>query len=361
LLDYGQEVNVTTMTLIDSGAVLSMRGGSLITSLLTSQGTIEMADSLSEIGGNGNFLHNAGLLHGTGTVSAELNNSTGAEVRVTANNTLTFTDASNTNNGEINLIDGTVAFTQDLINNAGGVISGRGTFIAEGGLLNNGNIGLSAGTTDIHGDVDNTVNGSIQISGDAVVTFFDDFNHDGYFYTRLGSTAVFFGDATFSSGFDGGGDIFFEADLNPGSSPGMIAVDGNMGLGDGSRTLFELGGLSRGDEYDAFDITGDLTLGGTLEVEFYDLGTGLFSPQAGDSFDLFAAETILGEFDVLTLAALGGGLGWELSLFEDYLGSTDILRLTAVPSAVPVPPALWLFGSGVIGLVAVARRGQRMH
>ena len=35
---------------------------------------------------------------------------------------------------------------------------------------------------------------------------------------------------------------------------------------------------------------------------------------------------------------------------EDYIGATVTV------SAVPVPPAVWLFGSGLIGLVGVARR-----
>ncbi|MDT8283315.1 MAG: VPLPA-CTERM sorting domain-containing protein [Gammaproteobacteria bacterium] len=32
------------------------------------------------------------------------------------------------------------------------------------------------------------------------------------------------------------------------------------------------------------------------------------------------------------------------------------LSLSITPSAVPVPAAVWLFGSGLLGLVGVARR-----
>jgi len=41
-----------------------------------------------------------------------------------------------------------------------------------------------------------------------------------------------------------------------------------------------------------------------------------------------------------------------------YLGTMDgePLSLTITPSAVPVPAAVWLFGSGLLGLVGVARR-----
>jgi hypothetical protein len=46
------------------------------------------------------------------------------------------------------------------------------------------------------------------------------------------------------------------------------------------------------------------------------------------------------------------GLGIKLDQLPLYAIS-DVLT---VPSAVPIPPALWLFGSGLLGLVGVARR-----
>jgi len=42
--------------------------------------------------------------------------------------------------------------------------------------------------------------------------------------------------------------------------------------------------------------------------------------------------------------------------FTDSIIKTAVSTLTATPSAVPVPAALYLFGSGLIGLAAVARR-----
>ena len=39
-----------------------------------------------------------------------------------------------------------------------------------------------------------------------------------------------------------------------------------------------------------------------------------------------------------------------------YLGADNTLHMAAVPTAVPVPAALWLLGSGLIGMVGVARR-----
>lgn len=41
---------------------------------------------------------------------------------------------------------------------------------------------------------------------------------------------------------------------------------------------------------------------------------------------------------------------------SNFGGSQYLLSLTGTVSAVPVPAAIWLFGSGLLGLVGVARR-----
>lgn len=257
------------------------------------------------------------------------------------------------------MLGGEVEFTRDLTNAAGGVITGRGTLIASGGLTNQGNIGLSSGTTDIFGDVNNTSGGSIIVSGNGTATFYDDLVHNGTeIRVSSGSNAVFFGAVSGAGSYTGTGSLFFEGDLNPGNSPGLVSVAGDMALGLSSHTIMEVAGLARGTEYDAFNIGGELWLGGELEVSLYDTGSGLFDPQLGDTFDLFMADTITGDFDLWTLAALGGGLGWQLDVLADAIGLTDVVRLSVVTSAVPVPPAVWLFGSGLLGLIGVARRRQ---
>jgi len=66
-----------------------------------------------------------------------------------------------------------------------------------------------------------------------------------------------------------------------------------------------------------------------------------------------------GSFDLFTLAILGNGLDWQVDYLIDFSGTTDFVQLSVV-SAVLVPPAVWLFGSGLIGLVAVARRKSKI-
>ena len=51
------------------------------------------------------------------------------------------------------------------------------------------------------------------------------------------------------------------------------------------------------------------------------------------------------DIDTLTYSTIGGDIG------GDVRGMAFV-----TPSAVPIPSALWLFGSGLLGLVGIARR-----
>lgn len=354
-VSFGKTMNVTNTTTVDAAGLLYVNGGSFWSGNLINNGQVAVDGLTSNLGG---AISNNGLLNGDGRISAVLTNNTNGEVRIGNGDALRFSAAGNTNSGEINLLGGEVEFTQDLTNVTGGVITGNGTLIADSGLTNRGNIGLSGGATNVYGDVNNDAGGTIILSGSGAVTFYDDLVHNGTeIRVSSGSNAVFFGAVSGAGSYTGTGSLFFEGDLNPGNSPGLVSVEGDMTLGLSSHTIMEIAGLGRGTEYDAFDIGGDLWLGGALEVSLPALGTGLFDPQLGDSFDLFAADTISGDFDLLMLAGLGGGLGWEVNVLADAIGGiTDVVSLSVVTSTVPIPPSVWLFGSGLLGLIGVARR-----
>ena len=290
--DINRSVNVTNTTTINSGAILSLVDGSFTSGTTINNGTVNLAGPVSTLGGG--TLTNNGLLGGNGRVSASLTNNAGGEVDASAGNSVRFTGSGNTNWGDINLTGGTARFDQDLTNFNGGFIAGRGTLVTNGGLTNHGIIALSGGNTDILGDVNNS-SGKIVVSGNGTVTFYDDLVHNGSeIRVSSGSSAVFFGGMSGAGAYTGTGTLFAEGDLNPGNSPGLVTIEGSLSLGVTSNSQFEIGGMGRGTEYDAFAIGGALSLGGNLEVSLYDVGSGLFSPQAGDSFDLFTADTISG-------------------------------------------------------------------
>ena len=152
-----------------------------------------------------------------------------------------------------------------------------------------------------------------------------------------------------SGDFTGLGDAIINGVLAPGNSPGLMAFEGDLEFGSSSLFQAELAGELLGVEYDSISVGGTATLDGTLEVLFIDG----YSAAHGDFFDVLVADTIVGEFEITILPDLGiAGWYWEAEYMLDSAG-VDRLRLTAVP----VPPAVWLFASG-LGLLGCFRRRQ---
>jgi len=129
----------------------------------------------------------------------------------------------------------------------------------------------------------------------------------------------------------------------PGVSPGLTTVQGDLVMNAGLLEI-ELGGLLRGDEYDAMVVTGLLELGGTLDVLLYDAGSGPFAPQLGDTFDILDWGSLTGQFGQIDLPALAAGLDWN----------TSALYTTGELSVVPEPATLSLLALG--GLAMIRRR-----
>ena len=363
-----QTIHVTNTTTINSGSVLALNNSAFSSGATNNSGQIVLGGAISNLGGGA--LNNAGRISGIGQVSATLNNTASGEVRAALGNDMAFTGAGNTNSGRITLLGGSVDSMQGLTNASTGMITGRGTLAtgstAATGLTNQGNLALS-GTSDIIGDVTNTGTGRIVVSGGATATFYDDVVHNGAeIRVSSGSQAVFFGAVSGAGAYTGTGTVFFEGDLRPGNSPALVSMGGDTTLGMFSHTTMELGGLARGLQYDAFDVTGTLTLDGALDVVLYDLGLGVFAPQAGDSFDLFAADTILGNFSSMSFAALSNpNLFWQIDLLTDYTGTTDVMRLSVAQHVVPTTPvpepetyAMLLAGLGLMGFMGRRRRNR---
>ena len=134
--------------------------------------------------------------------------------------------------------------------------------------------------------------------------------------------------------------------LSPGTSPGLMTI---ASLNSSGTLLFELEGTTRGTQYDAIDVTGDLTLSGTIDV---DLISG-FTPAEGNTFDLLNWNTA--SFGAITFdfadATLSSGLQWDTSSFQ----TDGTLSITAVPE--PSSVFACLVGAGIICLRN--RRGRK--
>ena len=91
--------------------------------------------------------------------------------------------------------------------------------------------------------------------------------------------------------------------------------------------------------------------GGEISIHGSGLATGVFQQMLPFGLELDASKPITFDFSGTSLTNLTDD-GTYLTGFN--LAGTGTITGTLVP--VPVPAAVWLFGSGMLGLVAVARR-----
>jgi alpha-tubulin suppressor-like RCC1 family protein len=84
----------------------------------------------------------------------------------------------------------------------------------------------------------------------------------------------------------------FDADVRPGASPGILTVVGDLTLSSASTLTLELDGTTAGTAHDRLDVSGTLTLGGTLEVV---VGAG-YTPSPADTLVVLTYAAIVGAF-----------------------------------------------------------------
>lgn len=222
-------------------------------------------------------------------------------------------------------VGGTLAFnhTDDVVFNS--PISGNGTVIKDG-----------SGTT--------TLGGLLTYTGPTVVT-------EGTLHVTGtgGSSAITIEAGARFSGNGTAGSLTLSlgarltpgASFAPGGSFGLLTIGSGSELG-GDLSL-ELGGLLRGSQYDALNISGDgfLTLGGDLNITFLNA----FMPAPGNSFQVFNAAGFDGDFEHVNLPALTSG-SWD----------TSQLRTTGVLAVVPEPTTTALLAAGLLWPMLRRRR-----
>jgi hypothetical protein len=262
---------------------------------------------------------NSGLVTGDGTIAKSFTNASGGEVRGEFGKTLYFTGATGANAGRLNLLGGTLQFTQQFTNSATGQINGQGALYfpttpvpsngsPTAGLMNAGNINFTGGDSQIYGTVQMQAGSRLIVSGGATASFFDVFRHSGTeVRASAGSNIVFFGEVRGAGPFTGTGTTYFEGGYSPGNSPALVTHGGNVVFGTFNTLTMEIGGTARGTQYDALDVAGKLTFDGTMDVVLIDA----FQPQLGNSFNLFDWGTTAGTFTTVNVPALNTGLAWN--------------------------------------------------
>ena len=299
---------------IEADGRLSGSGTVTAVGKITNQGEINLgSQGLNLAGGK---LINTGLLRGGGTIDNRLVNYADGEVRVDAGGQMHLTDTLDQSNaGRIDVVGNAaqvaeIEFDGRLTNVkiTGNITARHAIMRFNGGLTNQGNVGISFGTSDVYGDVDNQSEASITVTGYSNVTFWDDLTNNGTVKVSKGSAAVYFGKISGEGLFPGDGIKLVEGDLSPGNSPGKLTFGGDVVLGTSSATLIELAGPAEG-QYDQLLIAGNLQVGGQLQVDLLDG----FAPDAGDLFDIFDFATLSGSFSAMNLPVLDGGLVWDTS------------------------------------------------
>lgn len=117
--------------------------------------------------------------------------------------------------------------------------------------------------------------------------------------------------------------------ISPGESAGKLTFNGNLTYFSDAHTRIELGGLTPVTHFDQIVVNGAVTLDGALEVNLIDAGQGLFTPAAGNVFEILTATgNISGAFASISLPVLPDGLAWEE---VDYGLHSIHLRVGLVP------------------------------
>ena len=305
-------LNVTGQTTIEQRGTLTGSGIINLLGPISNAGEIELGtDGLQIAGGT---LTNTGLVRGGGKIDNALVNSAGGEVRVGPGQRLHLTGegpvgiyyGAHSNAGDIEVIGNAtqtaeIEFNSELANVAstGNIIARNATLRFNDGLTNQGAVGVSSGTSDIHGDINNQAGATISIQGNSVVTFWDDLTNNGTVNVTAGSMAVYFGTVTGVASFTGDGTTVVEGSLSPGNSPGAMHFAGDVVLGSASTTLMELGGVSSGAEHDQLDIAGAANLAGTLDLVHLAPYTDPAVRGTSDDFVLINAGARSGNFNTV--------------------------------------------------------------
>lgn len=146
---------------------------------------------------------------------------------------------------------------------------------------------------------------------------------------------------------NGGVDNF--GTLYPGSSPGVITIDGNYFQDEIGTLVVEIAGTEAGAQYDVLNVLGDVTIEGDVIFQFIDN----FVPREGQTFDFLVADGVVdltaASFEIGKLAP-----GFEFDI--EYLNGRIQMKALTDGSPVPLPPGLLMLSPAAAILLRLRRR-----
>ncbi len=288
----------------NSDAVVNLNGGTFTLGNLTV--TSGRANAVNFNGGT--FKASANMTLGNGTVPVTFNVKNGGAIIDTNGNTVTISNALVNFGG----------------NSTGGLTKqNAGTLILSGTNTYNGTTTVSAGTLLINGST--AAASAINVASGAT----------------LGGNGTINGATTINGA------------LSPGNSPGLLTFGSSLTL-NGTMNM-EISGTSRGTTYDAVDVGGLLTYGGTMTLT-------IGSPITNGLYDLFGgAFSQTGNFTGIAFAGGAYSATWTFngSLWTASTGSQDFSfdKITGdLTVAVPEPTTWALLAAGLTVVVIFRRR-----
>ena len=209
--------------------------------------------------------------------------------------TITISPKTFDNQGAINLANGgTVTMT---VNGADYTSSGTINVLGGGDLTINFSGTTPTFTNESGGviNIDDPAGSQLILNGDAADTFINAAGAE-----INGSAGIINNGVTFTNA----------GTLNPGLSPGVMTIEGDLYQGDSAVLNIELAGTTPGSGHDQLVVTGEIQWNGTINVTLIDG----FEPQAGDSFAIVNAASTTGDLDHLH----GLRIGDDMVLGTDF-------------------------------------------
>ncbi|MEM7541098.1 MAG: hypothetical protein AAF384_05865 [Pseudomonadota bacterium] len=327
--DNGSYVRVTNET-NNSGTIAINKAGEFTTDLLTNAKKAKLTAN------NGSSIRTQGIVDNQGKVTLNKNSSLTAnewsnaksgQITASRNSGVTVSGYFD-NRGKFTLSRDSVATVQTLDNSNRLTVTRDSNLTVQQTLTNSSRTVLSRGAQ---------VNAQsfVQTSGftsiDQAVLSANTVAIDG---GELRGNGVVAGEIVIGS----------KGRINPGvnsKNAGHLTVDGSLQLL--GTTIIDVFNAS---DFDKINVSGPLTLGGTLRIRFQ----GGYAPEAGNQFDFLTAAIVGGAFGKIVLPKLP-------SLNLDIVQTANGVSLLAA-APVPLPPAAWLFLSSAALLVVVGRRGR---